>query len=77
MCVLPLAYYVENAQVGPELLINALTSPCTHARIQDFPEGANPKGWNQHIIRPKCSQNCMKMKKIGPRAGARVQNFIM
>ena len=39
-------------------------------RIQDFPEGAiTPKGWRQHVIRAKFRENCMEMKRIGPKEG--------
>ena len=35
-----------------------------------FPRGgANPKEGCQPIIWPKFAENCMKMKKIGPRGG--------
>ena len=44
-------------------------------RIQDFPEGgcANCKGGGANLLfLPTSSKNCMKLKKFGPRGGARV-----
>ena len=44
-------------------------------RIQDFrEEGANPRKGPQPISWPKFAENCIKMKKIGPRPGA-LQTF--